>query len=219
MSGNHDTRTVQALNLNNGHLIAGNIMEAIKECMLLDEVMKTLFAQDGSRIFISDVPSYNETIVPLFEMYYQKETFRSNTAYFDGTLLARIVLPTSVQGKLQEMRRVGAIFQRFLGSSYFNANIFPKVPGLISLGYESEFSYDKVLQMTGFALPFIEIILPFRIDMLKLQNDDTSYDIDGPLDSDEIGWIESHLIKLAAEDDNQQVVTEIEVLSETGQTN
>lgn len=219
MTSNHQKRTQIGINQNGGHIIAGNLMDAFKQFMLEDNVMCALFGDDGKRIFINDVPSYNETIVPLFEMYWNTENFVSNTAYYTGTVLARIVLPTNVQGKLQDMRRVGAIFQRFLGSRLLGEKIFPAVLGLTAFGDGADFNYSKVLTFTGFSLPFIEITLPFTVDMMLLTSLDENYDNGGALDSDDLGFIETITIKIEAEDDNNNIVQEIEVEIETGQTN
>lgn len=215
MAGNHRTRLEAALAQVEGTLVGSNLLSKLKEKMLTQTVLKTLFGNAGERIFINQSPNYNESIVPALELTWESEIGRSADVYHPGTIKGMIVLPAKFKADVNQQRLIGAVFQRFLESKA--CNLFGDVAGLTKFGYETSYRYDRLLHNSGWDGPVIEMSIPVLFDMRLFQRSLENWDILADLDAGELGLMETYLIALFSEEGDELIAQG--VLSETGEEN
>lgn len=211
--GNFNDRVVDGLSKINGPLYGEGLLEALKASMIKENVFQALFGLLGERIFIDEIPSYNDSIIPLIEFWWKAETYQSRNSFFTGSLDGRILLPAQIDRKKalpNYSRRIGNAFQRFLGGD--NHNLFDVVPGLIEFGFGMNFRYDQIFQITGLTLPAIAMTIPAKFDLRLLQLQRPEVDWVSELDADEIGFVETYRITIA--DENSHVLIPEGVLSD-----
>lgn len=212
--GNFEDRVEQSVEKVTGPLYGDNLLSELKKAMIKEQVFQSLFGVNGERIFVEEIPSYNDTVIPLIEFWWKSETYASRNTYLPGAVIGRIVLPLQIDRKNARpnfSRKVANMFQRFLGGD--NHNLFDVVPGLIEFGYQMIFSYDHLLQLDGKNYPTITITVPTKFDLRLLQLQLPEIDWAGPLDTEEIGLIETYKITIA--DENSVVRIPEGVLVET----
>lgn len=207
MANNLVTRVQQPLSQVTAPLVGENLLQAFKDLMIGNEdqqiagqsVFRVMFGERGERVFVNDVPSYNDTIVPLLELYWQKENFESWDTYLTGSVLGRIVLPAMFRGNYNQLRQVAAVFHRFLGSRAC-AQIFQTVTGLVEFGAGTDFAYDKLLRVDGLLFPTIEMTLPFKFDLAWFAQQNPDLDVRGDLDAELFGAIQAYRIGISSEE-------------------
>lgn len=187
-----------------GPIFGSALLSTLKSEIIKEPVLQTMFGTDGNRVFIEDLPSLNESIVPCIMARWRQDQYRSNNTYLDGSILAEIVLPTRLIGDFNSLRRVGSIFQRWLGSRC-NLFAYPENKGLVLFGFESTFNYEGLAVANGVKCPAIQVNIPFRFDLALLRGD---YDPELPLDKSDIGFIKSLGLKVFNEENNQTLIAE-----------
>jgi hypothetical protein len=196
-----------------GVLVGDDLLPALKACIVADGVMAGLFGAKGERIFTEKLPSYNDTIIPLVEFYWGAERYGNTRTKLTGTVKGRIVLPVNLKGDTNKMRRIGATFERWLGT---NHALFTKVAGLTYFGHDMDAQYDRLIAVSqGLVLPCIELVLPYVFDIQLFQRVHPEVDLMAPLDAPAIGLIDTYTIKVTTEDETVTVTT----ISKTGQKN
>lgn len=182
-----------------------NLLDEFKRLMMGQDVFRQMFGRDGQRIFVNRLPSYNDSILPLFEMYWGRDNYQNSDVYQSGSIDARIVLPAQLTGKFDLFRKVAATLMRFMGSESFD--IFTPVPGLTHFGVGTQFDYSKVLQVSGFTAPVIGIQIPYELDLLYFRQLHPEIDLLGDLDAELIEDLRSYEVNLT--DDDQDVLVTI----------
>ena len=214
--GNLNTRVNRPLEDVTGPIIGQNLLQAFKDAIIKEKIFQAMFGVNGERIFITERPNINETILPALLLGWKSETYNSYDSYFQGLIDCWVVLPVRLEGDYNSLRRVGAILQRWMGGKQFN--IFEEVPGLIEFGYGSEFNYEGLARFDGFSAPFIQISIPFKFDLQLLSIMLPGFDPLAPLDDSDLGWIEANFTKYVDSETGDVLIQE-GILDETGQTN
>jgi len=214
---NFSDRVLAPLALITGGLVGADMLSRLKADMIGQRVFQAMFGSQGERIFVDEVPSYNETIFPLIEFYWNNESVQSQDTFLTGTIKGRIILPSKLESKsdINIQRGIAAAFARFIGSA--KCNVIPNVAGLIEFGVNIEFRYDRLFLMQGLTAPAIDFTIPFKFDLHWLAQTHPEVDLSDDLDAALVGWVESYSIKVL--DDNQDVIIPEGVLYVTGQTN
>jgi hypothetical protein len=213
-AGNFEARVSRAFNHATGPLIGEKLLAEFKNEIIKEKIFQIMFDEDGSRIFIDKMPNWNETILPAIAMSWKSETFNSFDTYFEGSIDAMIALPVKLEGDYNSIRRVGSLFQRFMGGSM---NLFDKIPGLTMFGYGSDYNYEGLAKFDGFQVPCIQIRIPFKFDLQRLQLDVPEFDPFAPIDESDVGWIEEHVVAIINEQGNEFNSTETKIT--TGEVN
>lgn len=213
--GNFETRVKQAVDITTGPLPGSGLLQAFKQELVLDPVMKVLFGNNGERIFIDKMPNLNESIVPCLFLSWKSEIFMSGDTYLEGTVDAALILPTKLMGNFNELRNVAQIFQRFIGGTM---NIFPLVPGLVRFGFNSNFDYGGLAAFDGFTCPLIQVSIPYRFDLQLLRIQMPDFDPTAALNEADLGWIEEFRGRYFNSENNETLIAE-GVILETGQEN
>src|ERR1700747_2116567 len=187
-----------------GGIYGDNLLSQLKCDMLKQSVFQTMFGDKGQRFFIDSVPSYNETIFPLIELYWSKERFNNGNTIVSGSITGRIILPTTMDSKenVNLQRSVASAIQRFLGSN--KHELFKYVLGLTEFGVDSEWTYERLFAFGGSNAPAIDFVLPYKFDLTWLQQQRPDVDLNDDLDADLIGWMEKYIITVT--DDNSNVL-------------
>jgi len=215
MSGNNENRVENSYANVSGILVGENLIKELKNEMMKEKVFQIMFGgEKGSRIYDNYYPNINETILPFALVEWKKENFKSFNVYFEGTISMTIALPVNLDKKIGHKRKVGLIFQRFLGGPL---NLFDKVPGLISFGYGTDFNYEGVAKMDGFSAPAIQLTIPFKFDLQKLRADNEGFDPFASLDEADVGELEGMVLDIFKSEDNESLNVGVQI--ETGQTN
>lgn len=212
--GSYEENVKDPLKEISGILIGDNLLPAVKAAMLVQPVFQKLFGKDGERIAIKQLPSYNDTIIPLIEFRWGKERWQSQHNRIYATVIGRIILPADLDGHVDRFRSIVAAFMRWIESKH---TLFADVSGLIEFGTDADFKYDEAFRSGGDIYPIIDFILPVVFDLTIFAAENPEIDLDGALDADLYGWIETYRIKVR--DENAHVLIDTNVLSKTGQTN
>lgn len=159
--------------------------------------------------------SYNDTIFPLVEFWWDSETYDNDDVYFSGMIKGRFLLPIKFDGNFNLQRRIAAAFMRFLGAGQHN--LFKRVLGLIEIGAGISFQYDQIFVADGIQCPAITFRMPFKYDLRVFTRAHADVDYKDRLDADLIGMIESYGIEV--KDEEGDVLIAEGTLSVTGQTN
>jgi hypothetical protein len=217
LGGNQKKRVIEPIGRITGGLPGENLLTQLKADMALQPVFAAMFGEGGKHIFIDAPPSYNETIFPCVEFWFNNDSFQSDDTKLSGSINGRIVLPSSLDstGDSNFQRKLALALHRFLGSS--KHELFKKVHGLEEFAVNSQWRYERVFEFGGSAAPCIEFNLPYRIDMHLWARQNPGVDLEGDLDEALIGWMESYRISVV-DDNTKEVVHEVEVY-DTGQTN
>lgn len=212
--GNLEDRVEYPLSKVTGPLVGGNLLDALKAEILAEPIFQRIFGCKGERIFTKDLPSYNETILPLIEFYWSRERVNNWDTLQTGAIEARIVLPVKFRGDVNGQRQIAALFQRFMNT---RRGIFTTVSGLTELGVDTEYRYDKLLALNGLTLPVIEMTIPFAFDLKLFSQQNPELDLFGPLDGELVGFFEHYGFKLSNEQGD--VLIDSATLVSTGVSN
>lgn len=185
MNGNNKNRVREPLADVRGTLVGSNLLSVFKSEMLKESVLRKMFGSNGEHVFLDEIPNVNETITPFVLLSWKTETFTSINAYFEGSVDCSVILPTQIKGDYNALRSVGALFQRFMGTTL---DMFgpDKVLGLIEFGVGSVFDYQGLATFSGAQCPVIRINVPFKFDLQKVSHamsDQYGLDPFSPLDS------------------------------------
>lgn len=210
--GNYDEKVVKPLSKVTGPLIGQVLLPAVKRAMLEQKVFRLLFGKNGEQIFDKNLPNYNDTIVPLIEFQWKGERWQSQNTRINGIIGGMIVLPADLLGHTDRFRAIAATFARWIES---NNGLFEVVPGLIEFGSNIDFKYDGAIQAGGSMFPMIAFTLPVVFDLALFQAQNQDVDLDGDLDAELIGWIETYKIRI--KDEKSNVLIDTQTLSITEQ--
>ena len=212
--GNQKTRIDFPTDLVRGPIPGEHLFEVFKSEMVKENVFRLMFGSLGERIFTTEQPNLNETILPALILQWRSETFQSNNCYLTGSVSAWIILPTRLKGDYNSLRKVGSIFQRWTAGAM---SLFDKVPGLTMFGFGAEYNYDGLVSTSALSAPAIQITLPVKFD-LQLMRLQAPYDPTAPLDDSDVGFVEQYLLEVKDGKD-QEVIFQQGVLITTGETN
>lgn len=165
MRNNLGSRVESPIDAVTGILVGDNLLSEIKKSMIQEDVFIKMYGSSGERIFINEIPNMNETITPCVLLAWKTESYSTFDAYFEGQLDCKLILPTQMRGDYNALRRVGALFQRFIGT---RMNLFSSVLGLIELGVDSTFDYTNLAVFSGMSCPVIQVSIPYKFDMQKI---------------------------------------------------
>jgi hypothetical protein len=214
MAGNQDKRVETPIELTTGPLPGEKLLESFKFAIAKENVFQIMFGLAGERIFVSERPDLNETILPAMILSWKNDNFKTNNNYLDGAVDCLLCLPTRLSGNYNALRRVASMIQRWMGGSM---NLWAQNPGLTKFGYDAEYDYSGDLtSLSGFQCPVIQITFPFRFDLQLMRLQVPGFDPNRPLDSSDVGFLESIQLNVIKTDDNSILQ---EVLVETGETN
>lgn len=218
--GNKSERIDRPLQYVQGHLVGEDLLANIKKELIKERVLQAMFGLSGERVFITDHPNLNETIVPAFMMDWRQETYNSNRTYFEGTISAMIILPTQLSGDTNGLRKVGSIIQRWMGGGMqlFDKKSDSWVPGLTAIGYGSTFDYSGLAEFSGLKFPTIQITIPFTFDLEQLRIQNQGFDPNQPLDESDLGFLESVGLAIFDSEANTEIIKQ-GVVVVTGQSN
>lgn len=206
---NTEQRVVAALNIVQGPLIADNLLTELKVGLLKEQVFKTLYGNLGERIFVAQVPNYNQTITPFLEFYWGRDTYTNFDIYFGGTINGRIGLPAKLRGDTNQQRRVATALQRFFGAKSCSDMLHPQVPGLIEFGIGTNFEYDRLLDIDGLKIPVISFIIPYKIDLHLYEQANEGVDFRDVLDSQALPNLGTYTLNLVNELQNVLLTGEV----------
>jgi hypothetical protein len=218
--GNREERVDRPLQYVTVPLAGEDLLSNFKKEIIKERVLQAMFGVNGDRVFITDHPNLNESIVPAFMLDWRQETFNSNRTMFDGTISAMIVLPTQLSGDTNGLRRVGSIIQRWMGGglSLFDQTSESFVPGLVKIGYGATFDYSGLADYSGLKFPTIQITIPFSFDLELMRLQLGNFDPNLPLDDSDLGFLETMGLIFFDSENNTEIFTEgVSVV--TGQTN
>lgn len=218
--GNKQERIDRPLKNVLGPLVGEDLLINFKKELIKERILQAMFGGAGERVFITDHPNLNESIVPAFMLDWRQETFNSNRAYFEGTISAMIVLPTQLSGDTNGLRRVASMIQRWMAGTMdlFNSESDSFVPGLVKFGYGATYDYTGLADYSGIKFPSIQITIPFMFDLELLRLESNGFDPNQPLDDSDMGYLESIGLTVY-ETDNNTIIFNEGVISVTGQTN
>jgi len=192
--GNYEERVARPLSKITGPLIGQEFLTELKKAMLQDRILRALFGEKGERIFVEQLPSYNDTIIPLIELHWKGERWQSQNTRVSGVVSAMIVMPADLIGKTDRFRGIAAAFARWMESAN---GLFENVSGLIEWGVDAEFKYDNAIQAGALIFPTIDISIPVLFDVHQFHLDHPEVDYTAALDADLLGWITSYGIQLS----------------------
>ena len=210
--GNQSSRVEFPLSLVKGPLPGERLLHVFKEEIAKERVFQLMFGDHGERIFVSEEPNLNETILPAIILNWGSETFMSNDTTIEGTVSGYIVMPVRLKGDTNSLRRVGSIVQRWMSGSM---SLFDKVPGLTKFGFNAQFNFQNLAALDGFKAPVIEITLPYRFD-LQLMRLESIFDPNAPLDDADVGFVEQYILEVIDGETKESLEG---VVIETGQVN
>ncbi|MGZ3686698.1 MAG: hypothetical protein ACXWPM_00025 [Bdellovibrionota bacterium] len=211
--GNFEKKVEEPLEQVSGILIGENLLPAVKAEMLLQPVFQKLFGCKGERIFIDKLPSWNDTIVPGVEFRWKGERWQSQDTRVYGTIVGMIVLPADLEARTDRFRAIVSTFMRWIDSKH---GLFTAVSGLIEFGTNADFKYDNAIRANGVLFPVIDFTLPVVFDLTIFKAENPEIDLDGALDAELFGWVETYDIRMR--DDKGNVLIDTQILSKTGQT-
>jgi hypothetical protein len=198
-----------------GQIFGSNLLDVLKAAMIQQKVFQAIFGTKGERIFVKDVPSYNDTVVPAMELYWVGDTYDNWDTYLTGSITGRIVLPVQLRGDFNRLRQIAAVFARFLGSKTFDP--YSSVYGLIEFGNGIQFKYDQMLKVDALFFPVIPFTMPVKFDLQLYSQQNPEVDVLGNLDAALIGWVETYQMQVNSDDG--VVLNPLGTLEVTGQTN
>jgi hypothetical protein len=211
--GDYDKKIAQPLSKISGRLIGDDLLPAIKAAMIMQPVFQALFGKAGERIYVEQLPSLNDTIIPMLELKWKGERWQSQHTRIYATVDGMIVLPVDLQGRTDRFRSIAAAFMRWIESDH---GLFAACSGLIEVGTNADFRYDKAIQCDGRTYPIVEFTLPVVFDLTIFRAENPDIDLEGALDSELFGWVEAYDLRLR--DENGGVLIDTQLLSTTGLT-
>lgn len=218
--GNKQDRVDLPIKQISGPLVGEDLLNNFKKELIKERVLQAMFGISGERVFITDHPNLNESIVPAFMLDWKQEVFNSNDTYFEGSVSAMVILPTQLSGDTNGLRRVGSIIQRWMGGpmDLFKPTSDSFVPGLVKFGYGSTYDYSGLADYSGVKFPVIQITIPFKFDLQLLRLQIDGFDPSQSLDDSDMGFLES-IGLIVYETENNTVIFNEGIISATGQTN
>lgn len=205
MSGNQTSRVDNAVSQVQAPLPGADLFLKFKSEMIRQVVFTTMFGGSGERIYIDKMPNLNDTILPCMLLAWKSETFSNVDTYFEGFVSMAIVLPVRLSGDYNALRRVGNMIQRFMGGTM---NLFSgtnQVLGLTQFGFGADYNYEGLAEFDGLTCPVININLPFKFDLQLMQIQLPGFDLTGPLDQGDLGFVQEYHLTVI-KDDNTSVL-------------
>lgn len=200
--GNVDTKVKGSLSLIGGELPLDNLLATMKSEMVKQTVWQRMFGVNGENIFTDRMPSYNDTILPALELYWDGETFQSHDTIVSGTIQGKFLMPVMLKGDYNYFRRVAAAFARWLASRH---QMFTLNPGLIEFGAGVSFRYNQIIEANGISMPIIGLTIPFKLDLTLFRQLRPEIDLTGDLD--EALWPDVTSYEIKQLDDNGVEIT------------
>ena len=176
--GNLETRAKKGVSQVSGGLIGENLLDVVKDAILAQSVFKTIFKNN---IFIDELPSYNDTILPAWEFRFNKELIQGGDLRHVGTVNSRILFPNNLAGMVSFHRKVALAVGRFFKAP--RTDIFDNVSGLTEIGQNLDISYDMLFVQGGIKIPSIVFQIPFVFDVRRYRIENPEVPLDDDLDA------------------------------------
>lgn len=177
--GNLSERAEKGIAQVTGGLIGENLLQVLKEAVLKQNVFKTIFNEN---IFVDELPSYNDTILPAWEFRFNKELIEGFDLRHVGTINSRVLFPNSLIGNVSFHRKVALAIVRFFNAD--RSDIFSKVSGLTEIGENIDITYDLLFVQGAVKVPSIVITFPFVIDIRRFTIENPEIPLNDDLDAD-----------------------------------
>lgn len=204
--GNYDEDVKKPLSEVTGPLLGQVLLPKFKEQMKEQKVFRMLFGKDCERVYVDELPSYNDTIIPLLEMRWSSESWQSKNTRVSGMINGMLILPADMLGRTDQFREIAAAFARWIESRH---NLFKEVPGLIECGKNITFKYDDAVKADATTFPIVRFTLPVLFDLQKFRLRLDDIDLDAPLDAPRIPDITTYSITITDENLNVLIPTGI----------
>lgn len=209
--GNTSERLISGFDLVSG-VLAGNLMlETLKTSLLTQTPFQKMFGANGERIFINEVPAYNETILPLWEFQWDTETVQGSDLRQIGFVNSRVLFPNNLNGKFGIYRKLALVIARYFDSQFCVDDFVRKVPGLTEFGEDIEFKYNQIFNYGEMTVPALTMRFPFTIDLRRLRIEEECTDFDGKLQAELIEELETYIVEI--QDDKGTVLIEEQPLN------
>lgn len=213
MNSQYQEQIEKPLECVTGPLLGHNLLDVFKELLIKDKIFRMLFGEKGERIFVRELPSINDTIIPLLELHWKAEAWQSRNAYVTGTVGGSIYLPPDLIGRTDRFRPIAGALVRAMESftrvvdeetnSYKLVQpIFDRVAGLTEFGKNIAFNYDNAIRAGADLIPIIEMVIPCKFDLHLFRLAYPEIDLDAPLDAPEIPDIATYAIEITDENLN-----------------
>ena len=178
--GNTESRLKAGVNDVTGGLIAENMMSVLKTVILKQKVFRTIFREN---IFVDQLPSYNETILPAWEFRFNRETVMGADLLHRGSINSRILFPNDLHGDVSFHRKMALTVYRFFAASDRLEDLLAPVSGLTEIGENIDIVYDTMFVQDGIAVPSIVMTIPFVLDRRRFRNENPEIPLDEDLDA------------------------------------
>lgn len=210
--GKIDNVIEPAYDLIQTELIGEFLLDRVKEKMLLQKVFQALFGENGDDIWLNEEKNLNTTIVPVIQFKYQSDTFGDRNTTTTGQISGVVIFPIILKGRTDLFRKFGGVLQRWLGSHH---GLFDVVPGLVMIGMNSAYQYDRLVNYTGQDFPAMTFSWPYEIDNREFQRMRPEIDLAGPLDADPFEFVSSYTLAIQNEE-TKQILTSTKTIIPRG---
>ena len=200
----YEERIQEPLDTVTGPLIGQDLLPAFKAAMLRQRVFQKIFGRKGESIFTDQLPSANDTIIPLLQLTWKSERWQSKNTRLFGVIRGLLVLPADLMGRTDRFRPIAGAFSRWLASRH---DLFERVGGLIEIGKNMDFNYEGAVKVDGTTYPAIDITIPCLFDQQLFRLANPEVDLDEPLDAAEIPDMTTYSITITDEDLNTLIPT------------
>lgn len=207
--GNQQTRLVDGLSEVIGVLAGSEMLAKLKTAIIAQDVFKTMFGDEGERVFIEKVPAYNETILPLWEFQPITELVMGGGLRQRGTVNSRILFPNNMSADFHIYRLTAMVVSRFFTSQGRITDFLKEVPGLIDFGENINYSYQQVLNTGQMTVPALVMQIPYTIDLNRMRFVDECTDLNDDLDAELLAEMEAYFLTIT---DDKEVVEDRTVL-------
>jgi|TARA_Y100000034_G_C6910517_1_gene424639 hypothetical protein len=178
--GKTETRVKQGVNDVLGHIFGDSMLDTLKSALVIQEPFKTMFGENGERIFVEDFPAINESILPAWQFQFESDTIQGQDLYHRGFVSSRIIFPTKMRGAFGLYRKVAMVIARYFQSDKCVSDFIKNVPGLTEFGEDLTFNYGQVYRLSGVDVPVLTMRFAFQFDLrkVKLHFSDTDFNDD-----------------------------------------
>lgn len=177
--GNLETRAKAGVDQITGGLMGAELLQILKAAILNQKVFQTIFREN---VFVDEMPSYNDTILPAWEFRFNKELIEGTDLLHTGTINSRVLFPNNLAGKLSFHRKIALAIGRFFKAD--RSDIFSQVSGLTEIGQKLDISYDLMFVQGGIQIPSIVLTFPFVFDVRRYRIENPEIPLDDKLDAD-----------------------------------
>ena len=210
--GNLQGRAVKAVETITPPLLGEFMFEVLRESIMLEPAFQIMFGggtdkkdPEQSHIFLNNLPSYNESVLPAWEFRFSTEKFEGDDLEVKGHANSRILFPNNLQGDLSFHRKVVLAIVRFFNSAERLNDFLRKVSGLTEFGENLDVRYDLIFVHGGKRLPVITMGIDYIFDMRRFKNENPATDLNARLDADFLRDVTNRLRVLGDESTEEKI--------------